>query len=159
MKTAWVFAVIGLTFGGGAVANEVMPDDVVYDEYGAVALSLSGQPGDPEEGLKVFSTKKIGNCVSCHSVSALLETVQFHGNVGPSLDGVGDRWNEAELRGMVANAKNTFEGTVMPSFYKTSGYIRPGQGFTQKPAEEPLPTLLTPQQIEDVVAYLVTLKE
>ena len=47
----------------------------------------------------------------------------------------------------------------MPSFYKTSGFIRPGEGFTKKPAQEPLPPLLTAQQIEDVVAYLLTLKE
>lgn len=159
MKFAWLFTIAGLAVGGAAGADEVSPADMVADEYGAVALSLSGQPGNAEEGYKVFTTKSMGNCVSCHSISALEESVQFMGNVGPSLDGVGDRWNEAELRGLVANAKNVFDGTVMPAFYKTSGYIRPGEGFTRKPAQEPLPPLLTAQQIEDVVAYLMTVKE
>ncbi|MDH5452562.1 MAG: c-type cytochrome, partial [Paracoccaceae bacterium] len=68
--------------------------------------------------------------------------------------------SEAELRGIVANSKMTFEDSMMPSFYKTKGYIRPGDAFTGKAAEgDELPPLLTAQQIEDVVAYLMTLKE
>ena len=85
--------------------------------------------------------------------------VPFQGEIGPMLDGAGDRWNEAELRGIVANSKMTFEGSMMPSYYKTSGYIRPGDGFTGKAGTEPLPPLLDAQQIEDVVAFLATLKE
>ncbi len=69
-----------------------------------------------------------------------------------------DRWNEAQLRGIVANAKKTFDGTIMPSFYKTSGFIRPGDGYTGKAAEETLSPMLSAQQIEDVVAFLMTLK-
>ena len=59
----------------------------------------------------------------------------------------------------MANAKHTFPDTVMPSFYKTSGYIRPGDAFTGKAGAEPLAPLLTAQEIEDVVAYLLTLTE
>jgi sulfur-oxidizing protein SoxX len=142
-----------------AVADEIAPQDVVYGEYGEIETSLSGQPGDAAEGLKIYSNRALGNCVACHTVSQLLESVAFHGNVGPPLDGVADRWNEAELRGIVANAKNVYDGTMMPAFYKTTGFIRPGEGFTTKPATEPLPPLLTAQQIEDVVAFLMTLKE
>jgi sulfur-oxidizing protein SoxX len=142
-----------------AGADVVAPQDVVYDEYGGVAASLTGQPGNPAEGRKVFSTRAIGNCVSCHTVSEMIEDVQWHGNVGPSLDGVADRWTEADIRGIVINAKNVYDGTIMPAFYKTSGFIRPGDAYTTKPAQEPLPPLLTPEQIEDVVAYLMTLKE
>ena len=84
----------------------------------------------------------------------------FHGEVGPTLDGTGSRWSQAELRGLIANAKMTFDGTVMPAFYKTSGYIRPGNAFTGKAAETPeLPPLLTAQEVEDVVAFLMTLKD
>lgn len=140
-------------------ADVVAPENVVVDEYGAIQASLSGAAGDPASGRKVFSSRADGNCVACHTVTEMLDDVAFHGNVGPSLDGVADRWNEAELRGIVANAKNIYDGTIMPSFYKTSGYIKPGEGFTKKPATEPLPPLLTAQQIEDVVAYLLTLKE
>ena len=142
-----------------AYADVVAPQDVVFGEYGEVEASLTGAAGDPAKGLEVYSSRSQGNCVACHTVSALLDSVAWHGNVGPSLDGVADRWSEAELRGIVANAKNVYDGTIMPAFYKTSGYIRPGDAFTTKPAAEPLPPLLTAEQIENVVAYLLTLKE
>ena len=139
-------------------AETIAPSDVVYED-GAIAASLTGMAGNPEEGAKVFSTKSIGNCVSCHQVSALAD-VPWPGNVGPTLDGVADRWSEAEIRGIVANAKMTYDGSMMPSFYKVADFIRPGVGFTTKPlAPEDVTPLLTAEQIEDVVAFLVTLKE
>lgn len=141
----------------GAAWAETAPEAVSYD-YGAVAESLSGVPGDPEAGRAVMVSRGLGNCIACHEVTALSDA-PFHGEVGPMLDGAGDRWTEAELRGIVANAKMMFDGTIMPAFYKTSGYIRPGDAFTGKAGTEPLPPLLTAQQIEDVVAYLQTLKE
>ena len=52
-----------------------------------------------------------------------------------------------------------FDGTVMPAFYKTTGYIRPGNAYTGKAAEGELPPILDAQQVEDVLAYLLTLKE
>ncbi|MBK0398338.1 sulfur oxidation c-type cytochrome SoxX [Limibaculum sp. M0105] len=158
MIRATLGLVVGCALAGAAVA-ETAPADVKFGEYGEVAASLTGSAGDPASGRKVFSERSAGNCVACHTVSEMVEDVQFHGDVGPSLDGVADRWNEAELRGIVSNAKNVFDGTVMPAFYKTTGYIRPGDAFTTKPATEPLPPLLTAQQIEDLVAYLMTLKE
>ena len=87
---------------------------------------------------------------------------RFQGNVGPTFDGVGARWSEAELRGLVANAKRAFPGSMMPVFYNDSpaDYIRPGDAYTAKAYNpETFSTLLTAQQIEDVVAYLVTLTE
>ena len=150
---------IGATamFALAAFAEAPAPADVQFDDYGAVAESLSGVAGDPVEGAAIWGDKKRGNCVACHTSADNAAT--FQGNVGPSLDGVGDRWEEAELRGIVANAKMTFDGSMMPSFYKDSGYIRPGDAYTGKAGAEPLPTLLSAQQIEDVVAYLLTLKE
>ncbi len=106
-----------------------------------------------------MTTRGLGNCIACHEVTALLD-FPFHGEVGPTLDGVADRWDEADLRGIVSNAKMMFDGTMMPAFYKKSGFIRPGNAYTGKAAKESdLSTLLTAQQIEDVVAYLMTLKE
>lgn len=140
------------------VAEEVAPDMVKFDDAGAVEQSLTGVPGNPEEGAKVVSTKSIGNCVACHAF-AQLPNVAFQGNVGPELSWTGENRTEAELRGILTNSKKTFEGTIMPAYYKTSGYIRPGEGFTKKPAAEPLPPLLTAQQIEDTIAFLMTLKD
>jgi sulfur-oxidizing protein SoxX len=76
----------------------------------------------------------------------------FHGEVGPELDGVAARWNTAELRGILVNSKGMFEGTIMPSFYRDSGYERTLKKFVGK-------TILGAQEVEDVLAYLSTLKE
>ena len=150
---------LAMLSGTAALAQNVpTPSEVSYSEYGAVEASLTGKPGDPAEGAKVISDKSLGNCVACHELSSMPD-VPFQGDVGPSLDAVGDRWSEGELRGIVANAKQTFPGTIMPAFYKNSGYIRPGDGFTGKAAKGELEPLLSPQQIEDVVAYLMTLRE
>lgn len=145
-------------FAGAALAGEVAPQDIQFGEYGEIAQSLTGVPGDPANGAKIMVTRPKGNCIACHETTSLLDS-PFHGEVGPTLDGVADRWNEAELRGLVANAKMTFEGTIMPAFYKTSGFTRPGNAFTGKAGQEPLTPLLTAQEVEDVVAYLMTLKE
>ncbi|WP_170474529.1 sulfur oxidation c-type cytochrome SoxX [Ruegeria arenilitoris] len=147
-----------LLTGSAAFAAETGPKDVSYDDYGAIEESLTGVAGDAESGAIIVGEKSKGNCVACHEVTALAD-IPFHGEVGPMLDGAGDRWTEAELRGLVANAKMTFEGTVMPAFYKDDGYIRPGDAYTGKAPSAPLTSILTAQEIEDVVAFLATLKE
>ncbi len=157
MRTALAaLAALALSTHAG-LAGEVAPTDVNYMD-GAVEMSLSGTAGDATEGRSIVGSKKKGNCVACHMVSDLAD-VPFHGEIGPPLDGAGERWTEAELRGIVANAKLTFEDSMMPSFYKTEGFIRPGKAYTGKAADDTFGPLLTAQQIEDVVAYLVTLKE
>lgn len=147
--------VLGLT--AGAAIAEVAPNDVAYAD-GAIAESLSGVAGNADRGREILTSKSLGNCVACHAADAY-DDISFHGEIGPMLDGVGSRWEEAEVRGIVANAKMTFEGTIMPAFYKTNGYIRPGDAYTGKAAKGDLPPLLNAQQIEDVVAYLMTLKD
>ncbi len=139
------------------VAAEIAPTDVAYVD-GAVEASLTGVPGDPAKGREIVGSKKLGNCVACHQVSDLAD-VPFHGEIGPMLDGAADRWSEAELRGIVANAKIMFEDSMMPSFYKTEGFIRPGNAYTGEAADDTFGPLLSAQQIEDVVAYLSTLTE
>lgn len=154
-RIATTIVVLGLT--AGASIAQVAPADVSYVD-GAIAQSLSGVAGNPDEGRTIITSKKLGNCVSCHAAESYAD-VPFPGDIGPMLDGVGSRWEEAEIRGIVANAKMTFEGTMMPAFYKTNGYIRPGDAYTGKAAKGDLPPLLSAQQIEDVVAYLMTLKD
>ncbi|WP_299351366.1 sulfur oxidation c-type cytochrome SoxX [uncultured Shimia sp.] len=144
----------GAAFAGGKVA----PADVTFTEDGAVQASLSGMAGDPTNGAKIMKTKSQGNCIACHEVTALNDA-PFHGEVGPMLDGVADRWNEAELRGILSDAKRTYDGTVMPAYYKVDGFTRPGKAYTGKAPDGPLDPLLSAQEIEDVVAFLMTLKD
>ena len=157
MKLAITTAITLAASAIAVSASEIAPSDVTFTD-GAIEQSLTGTPGDPAKGREVVSSKKLGNCVACHAATELSD-IPFHGEIGPSLDGAGDRWTEAELRGLVANAKMTFEGTLMPSFYKVDGFIRPGKAYTGKAADDTFGPLLTAQQIEDVVAYLATLKE
>ncbi|MBF9033096.1 sulfur oxidation c-type cytochrome SoxX [Rhodobacterales bacterium HKCCE2091] len=154
MLLAAGFAVAATTLHADVIA----PDDVDTSDYGEVSESLTGVPGDPVRGEEVMTDRGLGNCIACHQVTAL-EEHQFHGEVGPSLDGVGSRWDEAALRGIIVNADNVFPDSVMPSFYRVSGYIRPGNGFTGRAAEGPLDPLLSAQDVENVVAYLMTLTD
>lgn len=156
MKKTSVFLSVAALWAGMALAEPPAPGAVQFED-GAVSDSLTGVAGVPAEGRAVMN-KGSGNCIACHIVSDLAE-LPFQGEIGPPLDGVADRWSEAELRGIVTNAKVMFPDTMMPSFYKTEGFIRPGNGFTGKAAEGELDPLLTAQQVEDVVAYLLTLKE
>ncbi len=155
---SWAMApALAATLAALPAAADTAPGTIAFDG-GAVAASLTGAPGDAAAGAKVMTTNALGNCVACHELAAMPE-VQFQGNIGPALDGAADRWTEAELRGLVVNAKLTFEGTMMPAFYKTDGFIRPGDGYTGKAPTAELSPVLTAQQVEDVVAYLLTLKE
>lgn len=148
---------VALSLAASATMAEVAPTEVAFVD-GAVAQSLSGTAGNPEEGRKIVTSKSLGNCVACHSAEDYAD-VPFHGDIGPMLDGAGSRWEEADLRGIVADAKMMFEGTMMPSFYKTTGFTRPGDAYTGKAAQGELQPLLSAQQVEDVVAYLMTLKD
>jgi sulfur-oxidizing protein SoxX len=140
-----------LFFLGKAGYTEIAPGDVISDDYGAVAISLTAALGDAANGRKVFMNRKQGNCLACHVNNEMSEQT-FHGEVGPELNGVADRWSASELRGIVINSKLVFEGTIMPAFYKDSGFTRSLKKFEGK-------TILNAQQVEDVVAYLQTLKE
>lgn len=138
--------------------DRIAPGQVAFGEAGEVAASLTGAAGDPDRGAEILADKGVGNCIACHQIGAMPD-VPWQGEIGPMLDGAADRWSEDQLRGIVANAKMTFPGTIMPAFYKTDGFTRPGDAFTGEAAKGPLDPLLTAGQVEDVVAYLMTLRE
>jgi len=124
---------------------------VVTEGIATLPATLTGKPGDVKEGAKVVTGRRLGNCLSCHEIGALREE-EFHGDVGPPLDGVAGRWDTAALRMIVVNPKMVFGGeTVMPAFYRTGGLNRVRPEFAGKP-------VLTAQQVEDVVAFLATLR-
>jgi sulfur-oxidizing protein SoxX len=147
MKNTLGMAVVLACAGTALSAQVVAPNAVAFDEYGAVEQSLTGAPGNVDSGAALMNK------------GSALPELAFQGTIGPALDGAGSRWTEAELRGIVANAKKTFEGTMMPSFYKTEGFIRVGNGFTGKALEGEVEPMLTAQDIEDAVAFLMTLKD
>ena len=150
MKTMRLAALAVILSAPPVLAGDVAPGDVSFED-GVVNASLTGVAGDAASGRKVFMNRKQGNCLACH-VNEDMSEQSFHGEVGPALDGVADRWSEAELRGIVTNSRMMFEGTIMPAFYVNAGYNRPLEKFDGK-------SILSAQQVEDVVAYLLTLKE
>jgi sulfur-oxidizing protein SoxX len=124
---------------------------VVNNGIATIPASLTGKPGDAREGEKIVAERRLGNCLSCHEIGALAKE-EFHGEIGPSLDGVAGRQDAATLRMIVVNAKRVFgDETPMPAFYRVEGLNRVRPEFAGKP-------ILTAQQVEDVVAYLATLK-
>ena len=144
-------AVTATLISTSVIAGDILPTDVSFGEYGEISASLTGVAGDPVAGKKVSTNRKLGNCLACH-VNDDASSQSFHGEVGPELNGAGSRWSEEELRGIVTNSKNTFEGTIMPEFYSTENGVRTLKKFVGK-------TILSAQQVEDVVAYILTLKE
>jgi len=132
-----------------ALADVVAPADVQVSQL-SISESLTGKPGDVAEGRKVFADRKLGNCLACHANSDLSEQL-FHGEVGPALDGVAARWKPEQLRTIVVNSKLVFtDRTVMPAFYSLDVGVRVREDLQGM-------TILTAQQVEDVVAYLATL--
>lgn len=133
---------------GGAGAEEIAKFSVKDGE--TIPQSLTGQKGNPDNGRKVAINRKKGNCLACHAMP--VPEQPFHGEVGPDLAGVGSRYDEGELRLRIVNPKFANPDSIMPAFYRTDGLYRVLKGFENK-------TMLTAQEVEDVVAYLVTLKE
>ncbi len=119
--------------------------DVVGD---AIPESLAEMPGDAARGRTVMAGRD-ANCLLCHAVPESGE--RFMGNVAPPLSGVGARLSAAQLRLRVVDQSRLNRDTVMPSYYRVSGLNNVAEAYRGKP-------ILTAQQIEDVIAYLQTLR-
>jgi len=158
MRTLFALCAAAATAFPAILSAETAPTAVSFTEYGEVFESLTGVPGDPEEGYKAAVHRGTGNCVACHTAEGWKDE-QFPGDVGPELTGVGARYDEAHLRGILVNAKHTFPETVMPAFYNVSDLYRPGDGYTGKAAKSLDVTVLTAQQVEDILALLLTFTE
>ena len=115
----------------------------------SIPKPLTAAKGDPVRGKKVAINRKQGNCLACHIMP--IPDQQFHGEVGPDLSEVASIYSEGELRLRVVDPKVLNPDTIMPAFYRTEGLHRVMKNFQGK-------SVLTAQQVEDVVAYLMTLK-
>jgi sulfur-oxidizing protein SoxX len=115
-----------------------------------IQAPLAGLEGDPRRGRTVAITPAKGNCLACHVMPVAEQ--EFHGTLGPPLDGVASRYTEAQLRLLLVDMKQLNPASMMPSFYKNPADLRRvAKRYQGK-------TVLTAQEIEDVVAYLTTLK-
>jgi sulfur-oxidizing protein SoxX len=110
---------------------------------------LAGARGDPERGHALLVERSAANCLLCHAISD--PGLRVAGNVGPSLDGVGRKLSAAQLRLRVADIQRVNSATVMPSYYRVENLDRVAPEYRGKP-------VLDASQVEDIVAYLETLK-
>lgn len=115
----------------------------------AIPASLTGAPGDPARGRAVVTSRQ-STCLLCH-VGPFPEE-KFQGNLAPDLRGTGLRWSEGQIRLRVVDARRVNPATIMPPFYTADGLTRVGSSWRGKP-------ILSAGQIEDVVAYLLTLRD
>ena len=112
--------------------------------------SLTGSRGDPARGRAIVASRQVGLCLLCHSGPFPEE--RFQGNLAPDLRGAGARWSEAQLRLRIVDSSRINPATIMPAYYRTEGLTRVAPAWQGKP-------LLSAGQIEDVVAFLLTLRE
>ncbi len=143
-----IAAAVGLAFFGAMGSGAEASKDKKIPT--SIEKSLTGKPGNAANGKKLIINRKKGNCLACHVITKMSKQAD-QGNVGPPLDGVASRLNLAQMRAQVANPKGSNPDTIMPAFLKKTGLTRVKKKFKGK-------TILTPQQIEDVIAYLMTLK-
>lgn len=119
-------------------------------EDGEIRSSLTGQPGDPARGRAIVAERQKGLCLLCHTAPIAEE--RFQGDLAPTLAGVGARMTEGEIRLRMVDGTKVNPETIMPAYHRVEGLTRVAPAFRGKP-------VLTAPEIEDVVAYLLTLKD
>jgi sulfur-oxidizing protein SoxX len=132
----------------GAGAEDGLRPYTVVGE--AIPDSLTGMPGDAARGKAIVTSRQTGLCLLCHS--APLPEEKFQGTIGPDLKGSGSRYSEGELRMRMVDSRRLNPDTIMPSYYRLDGLERVAPAFRGK-------TVLSAEQIEDVVAFLKTLRD
>jgi sulfur-oxidizing protein SoxX len=142
---AWL-AAAALALPGIAGAQGLRPYIVAGD---AIANSLTGAPGDAARG-RALAVDRASTCILCHS--GPFREQKFQGDLAPSLAGAGSRWSEGQLRLRLVDASRLDRATIMPSYYRVDGLVRVGAPWRSKP-------ILSAEQIEDLVAYLSSLRE
>lgn len=116
----------------------------------AIPLSLTGAPGDAARGKAIVSSRQTGLCLLCHS--APLPEEKFQGTIGPDLKGAGSRNTEGQLRLRIVDPRRFKADTIMPAYYRLDGLDNVAPAFRGR-------TVLTAEEIEDVVAFLMTLRD
>ena len=115
----------------------------------SIPASLTGAKGDPARGRAIVANRQVGLCLLCHS--GPIPEERFQGNLAPDLTAVGARLSEGQIRQRIVDPTKVNPQSIMPAYYKSEGLVRVAPAYRGK-------TVLTAEQIEDIVAYLSTLK-
>jgi L-cysteine S-thiosulfotransferase len=122
---------------------------IAYGEDG-IPHSLTGAKGDPARGRAIVANRQVGLCLLCHSGPFPEE--RFQGDLATNLAGVGNRLSEGQLRVRIVDPARINPATIMPGYHRMEGLVRVAPAYRGKP-------ILSAEQIEDVVAFLMTLKD
>ena len=141
----WIAAAL-LALPGPAGAQALRPYTVVGD---AIPDPLTNARGDVARG-RALVVERSSTCILCHS--GPFPEQKFQGDLAPDLSGSGSRWSEGQLRLRLVDASRLNAATIMPSYYRVDGLDRVGTAWRGKP-------ILSAEQIEDIVAYLASLRE
>jgi sulfur-oxidizing protein SoxX len=114
-----------------------------------IAEPLAGARGDAARGRAIILNRQIGLCLLCHAGPFPEE--RFQGTIGPDLNGIGARLSEGQIRLRIVDQSRVIPDSIMPSYYRTEGLTRVAPSLRGKP-------ILSAEQIEDVVAFLISLK-
>ena len=138
-----------LTLAATAASSAPPPLAATSDRAPALNTPLTARPGDPAAGRRIVVDRTAGTCLLCHT--GPFPDPHLHGSIGPSLADAGSRLSAGQIRLRLVEPARAEPDSVMPSFRATSGLHRVGQPWRGRP-------ILTDQQIEDVVAFLATLR-
>jgi L-cysteine S-thiosulfotransferase len=143
---AALFASVATAWTQPAASGVTAPLHVVGD---AILEPLTRVPGDPARGRAIVVDRSVGLCLLCHRGPFPEE--RFQGNLATDLAGAGSRWTAGQLRLRIADSRRLDPNGLMPSLHKVEGHERVGRAWQGKP-------VLDAQQVEDVVAFLQTLR-
>lgn len=129
-----------------AAPEPLRPYRIVGD---AIPEPLTRMRGDSAHGRGIVINRQ-NTCLLCHSGPFPEE--KFQGNLSPDLTGTGSRWSEGQIRLRLVDASHLNPDTIMPSYYRVAGLVRVAPAFRGKP-------IFSAEQIEDVVAFLTTLRD
>jgi L-cysteine S-thiosulfotransferase len=136
---------------GPAAAEEQLPYVARFTVVGdAIPEPLAGKRGDPARGRRIVLDRELGNCLICHQVPEAGEP--FQGDLGPNLAGVGGRLSPGQIRLRLVDQSRLNPATIMPPYHRIDGLNWVAARYRGRP-------VLSAEEIEDVVAYLATLKE
>lgn len=116
----------------------------------AIPAPLTSIPGDPDRGRAIAADPDRGNCSICHLLPGA--DPRQHGDLAPPLAGAGSRNTAGALRQRIVDSSRINPATIMPPYHRVAGLARVAPAYARRP-------ILSAQEVEDVVAWLLTLRE
>ncbi|HEX2112762.1 MAG TPA: sulfur oxidation c-type cytochrome SoxX, partial [Alphaproteobacteria bacterium] len=146
--SGWLLAMLGVLAASAAHGGDVVPPvELVGD---TIPRPLTGNAGDPVRGRAIVVDRQRGLCLLCHTGPFPEE--RFQGTLAPDLRGAGARWSEGQLRLRMVDSNRVSPNSIMPAYYRTDHLKQVARAWEGR-------TVLTAEEIEDVVSFLTTLKD